>query len=540
MKSLFTTLFFLALVFPILMHGQSTKDQINKIVSNYVEADGPGMAVLATESGKVIYEHAFGLSNVSTRSMLNTNTVFRIGSITKQFTAMAILKLFQEQKLSLNDPINHYLPIQNPDKTITIQQLLNHTSGLGNQSDIPDFNATDFETINYPDNALEMILNASLRFPPGQDYYYSNLGYILLGKIIEVVSNMRYEDYLRTSFFIPLNMQHTGFEYLDFREPVCTGYSRHQAKYVEADPINMKIPFAAGGMVSSLSDLALWNEAVMTGSVIPLPLLSIIKEPHQLPNGNSTGYSTGWQIGMLQGLKTIKHDGIVNGFTSMMIYIPEKELFIAAFTNSDSNRDIELPTSKIGAALMNRSFPEQGIDLTKDELDHFQGIYQNKGSEVRVALHDNALMYFTKGGDKIKLIPTAHNLFLLAGSLNQLKFNFEDTLAKFTHLSLDGETTWQFTQPMEGYVTKAIDIPALDSYVGKYQVPGQFVFEVVRIEDKLFGQVGGDKKELICYDTDKFCGKNIDALVDFVRDSAGEVTAVELTLGMKISADKVE
>ena len=540
MKS-FPNFLVITLIFPLFLFGQNKDNQIDEIIKAYLSPNGAGMAVMVTEDQKVLYEKAFGLSNISTGETMQTDHLFRVGSITKQFTAAAVLKLAYEERLNLEDPIDKHLPNVSLEKKISVKQLLQHTSGLGNQSDVPEFNNDSIDFKNYPRDMIQPILNSSRKFAPGTNYTYSNLGYIILGYIIERASGMSYESYLKKIFFEPLDMNNTGFEYLDDKIiPKSTGYSIVNGKYEEAAPINMKIAYAAGALVSNLQDLEKWNRAMMTGKILPLTYVSQIQETGILSNGKSTGYSFGWQIGNIQGLKTVKHDGIVNGFTSMTIYVPESNIFVTALSNCDCFADIELPASRITALTVGRPFPSQSIELSKNELEKFQGKYSNDDSEMNIAAHDSILMYYRTGGDKRILIPVDVNNFQIEGGLDQVEFHFNESQSTYSLKSLSDITLLKRTEKLNAYNSLELDHLKLDEYIGKYQVPNAFVFEVHRDGDKLYGQIGNDRKEIFCYDTDKFCALNTDALLEFFRDQQGKIVELSLNMGRKFSAERIK
>ena len=228
----------IALLFPLFLVGQNKDNQIEEIIKDYLSPNSPGLAIIVSQNQNILYENAFGLSNISTDEKIQTDHLFRIGSITKQFTAAAILKLAHDKRLHLEDPIDKYLSNVTIDKKISIKQLLQHTSGLGNQSDIPAYRKDSIDLNNYPKNMIQPILNSALKFSPGTNYAYSNLGYIVLGYIIERISGMPYELYLKKMFFEPLHMKNTGFEYFDnYTSPMSKGYSIINGKYEKATPL---------------------------------------------------------------------------------------------------------------------------------------------------------------------------------------------------------------------------------------------------------------------------------------------------------------
>ncbi|MFK8163844.1 MAG: serine hydrolase [Lewinella sp.] len=539
MKKLY--IFILLSCLTVSLFGQSKENQIQKIVTDYLQPNSPGIAVLVTEGKEVLYKEASGLSDVGNSAALSTEHHFRIGSITKQFTAVAILKLVHENKIRLDASIKDYLPQASLAEDISIQQLLNHTSGLGNQSDIPSFNPAEIDREQYPAVMVEPILSSSLKFSPGTGYSYSNLGYILLGYIIENVSGMSYEAYLKKNLFMPLNLKGTGFEYLDGTNfSMSKGHSLVADTYESASFLDMKIPYAAGGLVSSLDDLSTWNSAVMNGKVIPLSYVDQLSESQVLPNGEATGYSMGWQIGNIQRVKSVKHDGIVNGFTSMEIYLPSKDIYVAVLSNCDCNRNIEIVASKITAVALGQPYPTKGMVVSEKALEEYQGTYHHQTGDINIVLHDDALMYYHKGGQKTTLLPTGENKFLLKGSLNQIEFDGDEIEKGYTLITPNRSTTWDKVAPASGYKTLSLTNSTLDEYVGKYQVPDKFVFEIFRVDDVLYGQLGNDRKEIFCYGKDKFSAQDTDALLSFSRDDKGQVNQLTVSRGIEFSAAKIK
>ncbi len=521
--------------------AQHTEDQIKQVVDSYLPSDGPGLAILATQDQHVLYKSAFGLSNISNETTIKGDDLFRIGSVTKQFTAVAILKLAHQQKLDLEDAISKYIPEIPMDHKITIDQLLNHTSGLGNQNDVAAYNNDQLDLSNYPNSVVPSILESQLKFVPGSAYSYSNLGYILLGEIIERVSGMSYESYLRETFFDPLEMRSTGFEYeQDGIDLEVSGYSAYNGEFKLSTPINTKLAYAAGGLISSLQDLAIWNRAVMSGSILPLAYVEQIQASTILPSGEHIAYSLGWQIGNIQGVKTVKHDGIVNGFTSMVLYIPESNIFVAVLSNCDEYRDIEHVASKIAAILINRPFLQNPIDLSLNDLESFQGKFVSKDLEMSITLHDSILMYYGKGGAKKKLIPLEPNLLQVEGTLDQLKFNWENNESLYTLMTLNDITEWDRVQSLPAYQSVKLDRDDLTQYTGQYQVPNAFVFNVVKLEDKLYGSIGSDQKEISCFEVDRFVAIDTDASLHFLRDEHGEIDKLVLNLDRSITAHKID
>ena len=531
----------LFLLFTLHSQGQTTEQHIQAVADNYLSDHSPGIAIIASKGGKTIYKQAFGMSDVANSKALKTDQVFRIGSITKQFTAVAILKLAHERKLSLNDPIQPYLSTEKGGKDITILQLLNHTSGMGNQSDIPSFDPQRKDTDNYPADMMEAILETPLKFPAGTQFAYSNLGYIVLGRIIEKVSGKPYETYLKETFFGPLAMKNTGFEYLkDFSASMSKGHTFRDGQYMDASAINMKMPFSAGALVSTLDDLATWNRAVMQGEVLPSSYIQKISSHSTLQDGTKIPYSMGWYIGNIQGSKTIKHDGIVNGYTAMGIYLPKEDIYLAVLSNCEAYRDIEIPASKIAALLIQNPFPTGNMKLDQDFLESYQGTYQSANKRMNIVLQEKTLVYYSKGGNKIVLEPVGKHKFLISGSLDQIQFKPASEQTGYMLHDLQSITEWKKIAPLKAYQNLTLQPDEQQEYVGRYQVPNTFIFEVLQVDGKMYGQIGNDRKEILCVGEDLFCARDIDALLNFSRNKNGQITTLNLEMGMKMVAQRMD
>ncbi len=532
MKCLHPILYLTFFVFPLITSSQSLENSIEEILENYNSSEGPGIAVAAVKNGEILYYKALGYADIAAGDKLLPDDVFRIGSITKQFTSVGILNLVEEGKLNLDDKISEFIENVPEGKNFSIFQLLTHTSGLGNQTDVPEFSNNELDLGAYPDNMIEPILNSNLIFESGKGYAYSNLGYILLGYVIEQTSGLTFEEYLKSHLFSKLGMDHTGFEYdSSFPFKVVNGYSARNGEYHLSETIDMRMPYSAGGMVSILNDLIKWNAALISGQVISKDHLELIMNSFEI-DGSITHYSLGWQIGNVQGIKSVKHDGIVNGFTSIGIYIPEKDVYVIALSNCDCNRDIEVPTSRIVAEILEKPFLQNNISMNRTELGNFTGIFLNGDLERTISLEDDQLFFYQKGGYKRKIYPVAEATLKFEDGLEYLFYNESDTNQGFTIMDLNHLDKWKRIGNQEAYVTMDLSEDELDEYLGKYQIQENFVFQVTREGKTLRGQIGGDVKEVFCYSKDKFRAKDTDATLQFMRNDEGKIDRVLLKLGM--------
>jgi CubicO group peptidase (beta-lactamase class C family) len=229
----------------------------------------PGAAVIVVRDGRTVLRKAYGMASLELGVPMKPEHLFRIGSITKQFTATAILLLAQQGKLSLQDPITKHLP-EYPmhSQTITIEHLLTHTSGIRSYTGMPSF----WKTMTLDGTVAEMIdtfKDEPLEFDPGSKWRYNNSGYFLLGAIIEKVSGKSYADFVKESIFAPVGMTHTFYGDV---EPIlpnrAAGYSKQGDAFVNASYISMKKPYAAGSLLSNVDDLALWDASLYTEKLL--------------------------------------------------------------------------------------------------------------------------------------------------------------------------------------------------------------------------------------------------------------------------------
>ena len=524
------------------LETSSLDEQLNKLINTAYKDEYPGVVILASKSGKVIFKGAKGASDMENDVSLNCDQIFRLGSITKQFTSVAIMQLVEKGKISLTDFLHFYIPDFKELPPIKIEQLLNHTGGFGNQNDFKGWDSLQNNFTNYPEDIISTVSKVPLQFIPGEKYHYSNIGYILLGYLIEKVSGMAYEYYVEHYIIRPVGLKASGFEYaMDHSGLFTKGYSKVNQSFVHAADIDMRIPYAAGGLSATLSDLYTWNTALFSSKIISKAALQKCIEPAYLNNGERTNYGYGWQIGNIQGSRTLKHDGIINGFTSISIYIPEHDVFVAAFSNCDCYRDIEVFASKVAAVLLGEPFFEnEQYSPNFEEMDMVAGTYSKNKSDIYISIEGSQLYYYTKGGTKHVLVPIEKGQYGVQGSLDQIYFTKNASGPSFTLQTLNISSDWTKTGELESIKCLSVSPKKLDQYIGKYNFEGQFVLELIRKDNRLFGQVGHDRHELFCYLDDKFFAKDMDARVEFSRDAGGLVTGLILHQGISREAKRIE
>jgi D-alanyl-D-alanine carboxypeptidase len=320
------------------------------LINGYVKAGNFSGAVLVARDGEPILREGFGLANREWDIAAAPDTEFRIGSMTKPFTATAIMQLVEQGKINLDDPISkYYTGAPQAWSKVTIRILLTHRSGIPNFTDIPHFLEQQSRLDRTPEEIIALTRDLPLEFEPGTKYKYDNSGYILLGYVIEKVSGQRYADYLRDHIFKPLGMDHTGY---DVSEEVqhhrAAGYELGNDGVVRnASYVSMTLPYAAGGLYSDVDDLLVWDQAYYAGKLLTPASMADMFTAH------SEHYGYGWEIQRTNGRRVWWHTGSLNGFHAYIGRYPDQKLTVIVLANI-----FQAPVQKIGDALASLNFGE--------------------------------------------------------------------------------------------------------------------------------------------------------------------------------------
>ncbi|HWX64863.1 MAG TPA: serine hydrolase domain-containing protein [Rhodanobacter sp.] len=300
--------------------------------------DVAGAAIAVVERGQVVYTQAYGLRSRAGQLPVRTDTPFEIGSITKQFTAAAILQLQEAGKLSIDAPLAAYLPDAPHAKEVTLKQLLSHTSGLQDYLNGPEPESEIDRLASRPMSYKDLVArvqNLPLAFAPGSRWSYSNTGYLLLGRVIEVVSGENYRDYLQRHILGPVGMRHT-FTYADAVQPtgIALGYRHVEGKLERSPDFHPDWSGAAGFLISTLSDLQRWDRALESGQVVSVADYNAMKSEIVTTDGEKVGYGLGLFLSKVFDQPRIGHTGGAQGFTTADEYFPLQGTRIIVLTNS--------------------------------------------------------------------------------------------------------------------------------------------------------------------------------------------------------------
>ncbi len=514
--------------------ADSLSGQIEALLKAEYPADKPGAAVIVRKNGRTLFRGACGMADLELGVPLQADMVFRLGSITKQFTAVAILLLEEEGKLKLSDDIRRFLPdFPQKGKPIRIEHLLTHSSGVRSYTDLPEWLNLWRKDMKL-DELIALFKDLPLEFEPGSNWKYSNSGYILLGAVIEKASGMSYKDFVEQRIFRVLGMKHSGY---DLTEKVIPrrvgGYQAGPDGLIHAPYLSMTQPHAAGALLSCVDDLALWHESLLNGKLIGAQSLKRAHTPFRLADGRSTGYGYGWTVSEYDGHPTVEHGGGINGFLSYAISLPADGVYVALLQNF-TGKDPETVAFKL--ALMAAGIPLQPgrpVSLPEELLRGYCGVYEHGKDDLRaISLRDGRLESRRNRAKVLKLTAVKSDEFRFEESFNRLRFG------------QDEKGSWVMVVPRTGMTDKAyrtdktlppdrveiaLDVKILQRYVGVYELQPGFDLSVTLQGGQLMAQATGQAMLPLFAESEfRFFLKAVDAQLEFAMGTDNR--AISLTL----------
>ena len=385
--------------------------------------DEPGVSVIVTQNNETVFRKSYGLANLEWELPLQPDHIFRLGSITKQFTAVAILKLFERGQLDLQEDIKTFLPnYPTHGYHISVEHLLTHTSGIKSYTNLPEWLAlfrTDFKV----EEMIEKFCYHPMEFSPGSKFNYNNSSYFLLGAIIEKVSGQTYAQYIEENIFKPLGMKNSCYDMTDRIIPRrVAGYKLTPDGFRNADYLSMSQPYAAGSLASNVDDLAIWDAALYTEKLLKQETLQMAWKPYTLSSGETTRYGYGWAIADFEGTRVIKHSGGIHGFINDAIRLPDEKIYAAVL----SNRGIPFPdilTYQLASIAAGKPHQEpQSVNIPSSKLEKHKGVYllENVNYEIPVSFIDGQLQAPIPMAASPVLHPLSENEFFLSNSIYRI------------------------------------------------------------------------------------------------------------------------
>jgi len=438
-------LFILPLVLCIIVEGfaQDMSSRIDTLISTYSKMNKFNGTVLVSKNGTILLNKGYGYRNAADKILNSEQSIYQLGSITKQFTAAVILKLEQEKKLSVSDKISKYFPNYPKGDSITIQQLLTHTSGIYNYTNDGNFMANEITKPHNRDQMMALFENKPLDFSPGTAWNYSNSGYSLLGYIIEAVTKKSYEEAVRRYIFTPLGMTHSGFDFTHLNSlDKTTGYFILDNNRANIAPVvDSTISFSAGAIYSTTGDLYLWHEALQQNTILSKEQ----QEKAFTPVKNNYGY--GWGIDSIEGRRRVGHGGGIPGYVTNESRVPEDDIDIVLLSNA-SDRSLDKITGAIYAILYNKPYElpkaRASVQLPADILKQYEGEY-----EISPDLH----VVITVKDGQLAALPTKQSEKILYAEKEDFFFqNDDDIQVSFTRneaKAIDGFILYQGGRQMK-------------------------------------------------------------------------------------------
>ncbi len=553
--------------------AQDKARKIDELVSLYNKYGQFNGSALVADSGKVVFKKGFGLANMEWNIPNQPDTKFRLGSITKQFTATLILQLVEQGRIKLDGKLTDYLPDYRKDTgaKVTIHNLLSHTSGVPNYTAQQGFFQNVSRNPFTVDDFIQKYASGDLEFEPGMKFNYSNSGYFLLGAIVEKVTGKPYEEVLKENILDPLGMKNSGYDhYNTVLSRRATGYSRRPGGYENAPYLDMTIPYAAGSLFSTVEDLFLWDQGLYGDKM----LSAKSKELMFKPNLNNYGYGfliTKVKLGPNKlEVPVIQHNGGINGFSTTIVRMVNDRRLIVLLDNTERGEYLDRIAAGIASILYDQPYesPKQTIvdPLLKTviEADVASAIkqYRDLKAGATAGQYDfaetelNALGYrllqMKKVTDAIEIFklnvevyPQAANAYDSLGEGYKVHGDKDLAIANYKRsLELDPKNlnaTAQLALLTSAPNEIKIDPKVYDAFAGDYELAPSFVITVTNEAGKLMAQATGQPKfELFPLSETEFFLKVVAAQVTFVKNEQGRVTQLILSQnGQKTPGKKI-
>lgn len=518
--------------------SQNLKKTIDEIVEEKYKPGEPGAAILVARDGNIIHRNAYGMANLELDAPMDPDMVFQIGSITKQFTAVGVLMLYEKGKLSLEDDITKYLEdYPTHGHKITIHDLLTHTSGIKSYTSLSNWQEKWREDVKAGE-FIEFFKNEPMDFAPGEKFMYNNSAYFLLGYIIEKVSGQKYPEFIEENIFKPLEMDDSYYgSKKQLIKKRADGYHKKDG-FTNAEYLSLTQPYSAGSVMSTVDDFYKWQKGLMSEKLIKKETLEKAFTNYKLNNGEHINYGYGWFINEINGISTVEHGGGIFGYTSNAIYIPEKDILVVMFTNRDDFSPSEVST-RIAAHTINKPYPgeKDKINLKNSYLQSLTGVYEFEDGIIRYISYEDGQLYSQrKGSSKLNIFPYEKNRFFFEGSFTTYEFIKKNGDIELVFKNRINETKGKRTDTnlpkKEEKEISETDPEILEQYTGEYVLQPNFSIVISLEGNQLKAKATGQGKyEIYPLSKTRFFYKVVDAEIEFVQNKEGKTDALILYQG---------
>ena len=509
----------------------SATEYVKSMLSEDFDDSSPACVVLLSQDGKILLQEAFGRSDIAKKKSATIDTKFRIGSVTKQFTAAAILKLEEEGRVSVEDKLSKYFPEFPRGDEVTLRHLLTHTSGIVSYTSKSNFWMTNNGGVTELE-IVDMIKNDEFDFEPGEKYSYCNTGYVMLGFIVGKVTDSSLDTYLKQAFFEPLGMKNTGIHRpgLNLKNEA-NGYSFNEGEWELKNLKDMSWAAGAGAMYSTVGDLNLWNEALFANQVLKKKTLDRAFKPTKLKDGSISNYGYGWMLGDYRGLKRIEHGGGLPGFLTHLVRYPDSKTTIAVFVSCLPSGDLPPPglvAKNVANAFLSKSMEQRKVLLVDKSVDaktynDYVGEYDYGSATMAVSVEDGKIYAQLTGQAKLEIYPKDATTFFWKVVDAQVEFQRGEDGKVVRAVHTQNGTTQNAPRLEQGF---KVDPKVLAKYAGRYDY-GSGAMTVTADGTSLFAQITGQARMRI-YPTSEtnFEWRVVKASVEFVAGDDGEIEKV--------------
>lgn len=517
---------------------------VDKLFSNWNKPDSPGCALAVVDNGEIIYKKGYGMANLELGIPLSPESVFYIGSCSKQFVTMSIAVLVQKEKLSLDDDIRKHIP-EMPDYgiPITVRHLIHHTSGLRDYLTLEAIAGVDFGTF-HEDDVLELIARQkALNFNPGEEYLYSNSGYFLLSVIVERVSGMSQRVFAEKNIFKPLGMQNSRFhdDYTELIPNRATGYFP-AGKGTFKNFVSTFDCVGSGGLYTSVEDLFLWDQNFVHHKVGGREVFDLLHTRGRLNSGQELDYAFAISHGEYKGLKTVSHGGALGGYRSFMVRFPEQDFSVICLANLSSFNPAKLSYQVADIYLADKLMPDKPTpeksktilkttQIPESKLREKAGPYMDhRTGEVLTITYSEGKLSIEASGQTFLLAAFSEMDFEVVGTLQAVKIRFEKPAkdkSLLIHVLPEGESP----ETYEAFTPVSPGPDDLRLYAGLYRSDElQTTFRLEFKEGKLyFTHRNAPKSPLKPTLKDRSVVQAFK--IQFIRDPDNTITAFTLDAG---------
>jgi CubicO group peptidase (beta-lactamase class C family) len=504
-----------------------------------LDRDGPGVTVLVARGEQLLYKGARGMASIELGVPLQPDHLMRIGSVTKQIAAAALLKQIDEGKARLDDPLSKYLPDYPNGSQITLLQLLNHTSGVKSYTGISGYMHNPIRRDLTTAELVKEFKDQPADFAPGEKWAYNNSGYVLLGAVVEAISGKSWHQSIDDLLLKPAQITSVHYQAGDkLFKGMAQGYTLNaQREVAPAGLLSMTQPHAAGALIANTEGLWRWNQALHGGKLLSKASYERMITPEGAAKPHHYGFGIG--TGTLRDQALLSHGGGIHGFGSLLSYVPQSQVTVVILRNSDtSGFATDLVSRKLAAFAMGEPFPEQTpVAVPAEQLKSAEGLYAREDKQTRtLRLKDGVLQSQRAGSSIAPLVPLGNDRFGIPGSLTELLLERDAdgrvvAMRAFNNGERAGERWTRSGElpPERAFIT--LTAAQMQALVGDYSGPGFSIKVFVDDKGRLQGQAPGQPAfELMASSPRQVHVPQVEAQLDFSAEE-GKPASVTLTQG---------